>query len=57
MDRLTGSKAIDKVVYVTREDFTGEDDGLESFELALVEGVVLVFHTFPVGAGDDNGVH
>jgi hypothetical protein len=50
-------KAIDRVTYVTREDFTNEDDGLESFEQALIDGVRLDFHTFPIGAEDDDAVH
>src|SRR5262245_38335968 len=43
-------KSIESIAYVTREDFTDEDDDLDSFEQALVDGVVLVFHTFPIGA-------
>jgi hypothetical protein len=50
-------KAIEGIAYVTREDFTDEQDGLESFEHALTEGVVLDFHTFPIGADDDDVVH
>ena len=48
---------IESVAYVTRDDFTSEDDGLESFEQALIDGVVLDFHTFPIGAEDEDAVH
>jgi hypothetical protein len=50
-------KAVESVAYVTREDFVEEDEGLESFEQALAEGVVLVFHTYPVGPDDEDVVH
>jgi hypothetical protein len=32
----------------TRDDYTGEDDGLEYFEQALIDKEVCVFHCYPV---------
>jgi hypothetical protein len=50
-------KTVEKVAYVTREDFSDSDEGIESFEQALVDGVVLDFHTYPVEPEDDDAVH
>lgn len=50
-------KAVDSVAYVTREDFTEDDEGLESFDLAFNDGLALVFYTFPVDPEDDDVVH
>jgi hypothetical protein len=50
-------KSIEKVEYVTRDDFTDEHEDLESFEQALVDGVVLDFYTFPIGADDSGAAH
>jgi len=36
------SKAVEKVAYVTRDDFHGDDVGLSHFNQAIVDGVVLV---------------
>ena len=41
------SRAIEKVVFVTREDFDDDSDGLAYFDQARIDGIVLVVHTFP----------
>jgi len=50
-------KSVEKVAYVTNEDFAEDDEGIESFKQALVDGVVLDFHTYPVEPQDDDAVH
>lgn len=37
----------------TREAYTGDDDGLEYFEQALIDKEVCVFYTYPVGGEDE----
>lgn len=40
----------------TREAYTGDGDGLEYFEQALIDKEVCVFHTYPVeDAADTDG--
>jgi len=41
---------------VTREMQAEHPEGMEYFEQAEIDGEVLVFHTWPVGAPDDNDV-
>ena len=50
-------KAVESVVYVTHEDYADDDEGIESFKQALLDGVVLDFHTYPVEPEDDDAVH
>jgi len=50
-------KAVDNVAYVTDDDFAQDDEGLESFKQALIDGVVLDFHTYPVEPEGDDAVH
>ena len=50
-------KAIEKVAYVTREDFADDPDGAANFDQALIDGATLVFHTFPIGPDDEDVVH
>jgi hypothetical protein len=47
---------VDKVVFVTGEDFVAESNGRKHFEQALVDGVVTVVHTY-AHARDDGDVH
>jgi hypothetical protein len=42
-------ESLEAVRPVTREDYADEDSGLEYFEQALVDGIVLVFHTWQEG--------
>lgn len=37
----------------SREDYTGEDDGLAYFEQALIDKEVCVFHIYPVEDEED----
>jgi len=50
-------KTVENVTYVTREDFPENDEGIESFEQALVDGLVLDFHTYPIEPEGDDAVH
>ncbi|NGP52508.1 hypothetical protein [Thioalkalivibrio sp. XN8] len=50
-------KAVESNTYTTRDDFTGDVAGLERFDQALIDGAVVVFHTYPVEPDKDDGVH
>jgi hypothetical protein len=39
--------SIDSVAWVTRADYADDATGLEYFEQALIDGIVLVIHTYP----------
>ena len=43
---------IDDVNWVTRADFEDAESGLEYFEQALLDGAVVVVHTFPPDTGE-----
>jgi len=49
--RVTG---VEEAVLVTREMQAEHPEGMEYFEQAEIDGEVLVFHTWPVGAPEDN---
>ena len=49
--------AIDEVNLVTRGDLTDTDSGLEYFEQALLDGIVVVVHTFSLDTGDQVVAH
>ncbi|GAB3374428.1 hypothetical protein GCM10027431_26960 [Lysobacter rhizosphaerae] len=49
--------AIDDVNWVTRDDLTDTESGLEYFEQALLDGIVIVVHTFPPDTGDQVVAH
>jgi len=49
--------AIDGVNWATRSDFPDIESGLEYFEQALLDGVVVVVHTFPPDTGDQVVAH
>ncbi len=42
-------EALDAVFAVTRDDYAQDDASLQHFEQALVDGIVLVFHTWQEG--------
>ena len=44
--------AVDETAQITRKDQRPE--GMQYFEQAEIDGEVFVFHTWPVGAPDDN---
>ena len=48
--------SIDRVVWVTREDYVEDPTGLKYFEQALIDGVVVVIHTYSPEA-DKPDVH
>ena len=49
--RVTG---VEVAMLVTREMQAEQPDRMEYFEQAEIDGEVLVFHTWPVGAPEDN---
>ena len=49
--------AVEEIQWVTREDLAGSPEGLRSFEQALVDGVVVVVHTYPPGSDTPDVVH
>jgi hypothetical protein len=49
--------AIDGVTWVTRSDFKDADSGLEYFEQALLDGVVILVNAFPPGTGEPVVAH
>jgi hypothetical protein len=51
------SRAIEKVVFVTREDYDEDSEGLEYFDQALIDGIVLVVHSFPNTPDDEDIRH
>jgi hypothetical protein len=42
---------LDEIRLVTRDEFLS-DDGLELFDQASIDGLVLTFHTWPIGADE-----
>ena len=46
-------KVVDKVSWVTREDYSDDPAGLEYFEQALIDGIVVVVHTFPATSDEE----
>ena len=51
------SRSVENIEFVTREDFAEEDDGIEYFDQALVDGIVVVVHTYPNEPGEDDVRH
>ena len=49
--------AVDEVNWVTRDDLTEPECGLEYYEQALIDGVVVVVHTFPPDTGEQAVAH
>ncbi len=49
------SKSIENVVWATRSDYADDPSGLEYFEQALIDGVVLV--VFPPGPEEEDVLH
>jgi hypothetical protein len=50
-------ESIEDTFFLTRADLAEEPDGLQYFEQALLDGIVLVFYTYPVASGESNAVH
>jgi hypothetical protein len=50
-------ESIDNVVAVTRKTYERREEDREYFEQALVDGIVLVFHTFPHEPDEKEPVH
>jgi hypothetical protein len=48
---------VQRAVWVTRTDFDDDAEALECFEQALVDGVVSLVQTYPLGREDDDEVH
>jgi len=51
------SRTLEKVAFVTREDFDDDSDGLAYFDQAETDGIVLVVHTFPNGPDEEDVRH
>jgi len=49
--------AVNEINWVTRDDLTEPESGLEYFEQALIDGIVVVVHTFPPSTGDQVIAH
>jgi hypothetical protein len=45
------------VAFVAREDFCDDNDGLAYFEQVLIDGVVIVIHTYSTELDEGNVVH
>jgi hypothetical protein len=43
---------LDEIRLVTRDEFLGNGNGLKLFDQATMDGLVLTFHTWPVGADE-----
>jgi hypothetical protein len=50
-------KAVTNVTWVTRRDYADNPTGLEYFEQALIDGVVLVVHSYPPDSGEQHVAH
>lgn len=48
---------VSKVAFVTREDFCDDNDGLAYYEQALIDGVVVVVHTYSTELDEGDVVH
>lgn len=49
--------AVGSVTVVAKNDYLTDEAGRAYFEQALLDGVVLVFHTWPTDLGGNDGVH
>jgi hypothetical protein len=49
--------SVDGIAWVTRADYDDGDTGLEYFEQALIDGIVLVVHSYPPGGEEPNVRH
>jgi hypothetical protein len=49
--------AVDQIAWVTRADYSDNPTGLEYFEQALIDGVVLVIHTYSPESGKPDICH
>ena len=50
-------RSIENSFVLTREDLAETPDGLEYFEQALIDGIVLVIQTYPAAPGDGDAIH
>ncbi|WP_242102015.1 hypothetical protein [Lysobacter sp. M2-1] len=50
-------RTVEDVSWVTRDDYTDGQEGIEYFEQALIDGVVLLVHTYPPGPEDGDALH
>lgn len=41
------SQSVERVEFLTREDFADDSEGLEYFDQAQLDGIVVVVHTYP----------
>lgn len=50
-------ESIKDIAVVTRDTYDDQEEGRECFEQALVDGLLLVFHTFPNEPEEDEPIH
>ena len=50
-------QSVEDTFVLTREDFVDSPDGLQYFEQALIDGIVLVVYTYPATAEDRDAIH
>ena len=50
-------QSVEDSFLLTREDLVESPDGLQYFEQALIDGVVLVVYTYPATAKDRDALH
>ena len=50
-------QSVEDTFLLTRQDLAEAPDGLQYFEQALIDGIVLVIHTYPAAPGDGDVIH
>ena len=50
-------ETVDSVRSVTAMDYAGDFAGREYFEQAIIDGVAIVFHTWPLGSNAHSDLH
>jgi hypothetical protein len=50
-------QSIEDTFLLTRADLVDAPDGLRYFDQALIDGVVLVIHTYAAAPGDGDAIH
>ena len=56
-DAAWDPEPIRSVGLVTVADYADDAAGREHFEQAMLDGIVVVFHTWPTGASEDDTLH
>jgi hypothetical protein len=48
---------VEEQFWLTRDELQESPEGLQYFEQAFIDGLVLVVHTFPAGTEGDGAIH